>query len=123
MNITTVEVTFKKRTSQQVLDKVALNDADVPTVKTTYDFSALTEKQVLQWAVRGVTIHVQAQIKSGALKDDALDDKTFKVPEPGDRKRLTDGDKLRRLVAELLGKKVELVTDEDIITITKRITG
>jgi hypothetical protein len=118
-----IEVTFKKRTAQQVTDKVTLNDSAVPTVKTTYDFSDLTEEQVLMWAVRGVTIHVQAQMKSGALKDDALDNKTFKVPEPGDRKRLTDTDKLRRLVAELLKKEEKDVTLQDIMDVTKRITG
>jgi hypothetical protein len=120
MNTNTVEVTFKKRTTQQVADKVALNDASVPTVKTTYDFSALTEEQILQWAVRGVTIHVQAQMKSGALKDDALDNKTFKVPEPGDRKRLTVEDKIRRLVADILKIKISEVTREQIALITRQ---
>jgi hypothetical protein len=112
MNTTSVEVTFKKRTAAQVEAKVALNDTSVPTVKTTYDFSALTEEQILQWAVRGVTIHVQAQMKSGTLKDDALDNKTFKVPEPGDRKRLTIDDKFDRLIADVLGINVKDLTDE-----------
>jgi hypothetical protein len=112
MNITTIEVSFKKRTEQQVADKVALNDAAVPTVKTTYDFSELTEEQVLQWAVRGVTIHIQAQLKSGALTDNDLDNKTFKVPEPGDRKRLTIDDKFDRLIADVLGINVKDLTDE-----------
>jgi hypothetical protein len=112
MNTNTVEVTFKKRTTQQILDKVALNDADVPTVKTTYDFSNLTEEQVLQWAVRGVTIHIQAQMKSGALKENALDNATFKVPEPGDRKRLTIDDKFDRLIADVLGINVKDLTNE-----------
>jgi hypothetical protein len=95
MNTNTVEVTFKKRTTQQVADKVALNDASVPTVKTTYDFSALTEEQILQWAVRG-------------------------VPEPGDRKRLTVEDKIRRLVADILKIKISEVTREQIALITRQ---
>jgi hypothetical protein len=107
-----IEVTFKKRTEQQVADKVALNDAAVPTVKTTYDFSDLTEEQILQWAVRGVTIHIQAQLKSGAITDNDLDNKTFKVPEPGDRKRLTIDDKFDRLIADVLGINVKDLTDE-----------
>lgn len=114
MNTTTIEVTFKKRTAEQVAAKVALNDASVPTVKTVYDFSNLTEEQILAWAVRGVTIHVQAQIKSGAIKESDLDNATFTVPEPGDRKRLAVADKVVRLVAEILKKEVKDVTQEDV---------
>lgn len=123
MNTTSITVTFKKRTAQQIADKVALNDTAVPTVKTTYDFSKLTEEQILAWAVRGVTIHIQAAIKSGALKESDLDDKTFEVPEPGDRKRLTDGDKLKRLVAQLMNIDEKDVTLQNILDVTKRITG
>lgn len=119
----TIKVSFKKRTAQQVADKVALSDAAVPTVSTTYDFSKLSDEQILQWALRGVTIHVQAGLKSGAIKDVDLDDKVFEVPAPGDRKRLTDEDKLRRLVGQLMGKDEKNVTTEDILLITKRITG
>lgn len=117
----TLKVSFKKRTEQQVKDGVKLNDADVPTVTTTYDFSKLTDTQILQWAQRGVTIHIQSQIKSGALKESNLLNATFEVPEPGDRKRLSTEDKITRLVADLLKKNVADVTPEDITAILNSV--
>lgn len=111
MELTKLKVTFKKRTSEQVESKVALSDPSVPEFGCELDFSKLSEEQVLLWAARGVKIHMQAALKSGQLKEVP---EVFVVPESGDRQRVSEGDKIRRLVAGLLGKKVEELTDLEV---------
>jgi hypothetical protein len=113
----TIEVSFKKRTAAQLIAGIKLDSPDVATVTTTYDYSNLTEEEILQWAQRGVTIHIQSKIKSGALTEDDLANKTYSVPSPGERKRLTVKDNIRRLVAKSLGVPVEDVTDDMLMEV------
>jgi hypothetical protein len=83
------------------------------------DFSKLTDTEVLMWAQRGVVISLQSKLDSGTITLASLEG-TVEVPKPGDRKRLTDGDKVRKMVATLLGKEVKDVTDAEVMeTLTK----
>lgn len=120
MELTKLAVTFKKRTDAQVEAKVALSDPTVPEFACELDFSDLTEEEVLLWAARGVKIHIQAQIKSGALKDVP---EVFKVPKSGDRQRTAPEDKIRKLVAGLLGKEISELTDDEVLTTINKVMG
>lgn len=120
MELKKLAVTFKKRTESQIEAKVALSDPSVPEFACELDFSDLTEEEVLLWAARGVKIHIQAQIKSGALKDVP---EVFKVPKSGDRQRTAPEDKIRKLVAGLLGKEISELTDEEVLTTINKVMG
>lgn len=123
METTTIEVTFAKRTDAQVQGKVATAHPDVPKVTATLDFSELSDIEVLQWAQRGVIISMQSKLDSGTITLESLSGKVIKVPKPGDRKRLSDGDKIRKLVAQILGKEVKDVTDAEMVAVLGKATG
>lgn len=122
MNVTTIEVTFAKRTEEQIAAKVPSSSPDVPKATVTLDFGKLTEEEVLQWAQRGVVIAVQSKLDSGALTLAGLG-KVYEVPKPGDRKRKSDTDKVRELVAKLLGKEPKDLTDEEVMTTLQKALG
>lgn len=123
MNVTTIEVEFAKRTEEQIKAKMATSHADVPKAKCTLDFGKLTEEEILQWAQRGVVISVQSKLDSGALKLEDLAGKVYEVPKPGDRKRKSDTDKVRELVAKLLGKEPKDLTDEEVMQTLAKALG
>jgi hypothetical protein len=92
-------------------------------VKVTYDFSGLSQDEVLEWACRGIDITLQSKLRSGGVKVEDVNDKVWNVPKPGDRKRLSEADKVRKMVATLLGLKVEEVTDEQVMQVINRVMG
>lgn len=93
------------------------------TVKVTYSFNNLSMEEILEWAARGIDITVQSKLRSGGLKVEELNGKVYNVPKPGDRKRLSEADKVKKLVATLLGKDVKDVTDEEMLTTINRVLG
>lgn len=114
MELKKLNVSFRKRTAEQIEAKVKLNDATVPEFNVELDFSELDEEQVLLWAARGIIIHIQSQQKSGKLGENIT---KYVVPKSGDRARLSDTDKARRLVAALLKKDVAEVTDQEVLAV------
>ena len=122
METTKIDVTFAKRTEAQIEAKLATSHPDVPKVTTTLDFSKLTDTEILQWAQRGVVISLQSKLDSGTITLDSLKG-TVEVPKPGDRKRLTEADKVRKLVATLLGKDAKDVTDEEVMATLQKAMG
>lgn len=114
METTTIKVTFAKRTEAQVQAKVATSHPDVPKVECTLDFGRLTDVEILQWAQRGVVISMQSKLDSGTITLDSLRDKVIEVPKPGDRKRLSDTDKIKKMVATILGIEVKDITQEQL---------
>lgn len=117
METTTIKVTFAKRTEAQVHAKVATSHPDVPKVECTLDFGKLTDTEILQWAQRGVVISMQSKLDSGTITLDSLRDKTIEVPKPGDRKRLSDTDKIKKMVATILGIEVKDITPEQLAAV------
>lgn len=120
--VTSIEVTFAKRTAAQVEAKVATSHPDVPKVTTTLDFSALTDEEILQWAQRGVVISLQSKLDSGSITLESLAG-SVAVPKPGDRKRMSDAGKIKKLVATLLGCKVDEVTPEQMVAVLGKATA
>lgn len=123
METTTIKVTFAKRTEAQVQAKVATSHPDVPKVECTLDFGRLTDTEILQWAQRGVVISMQSKLDSGTITLDSLRDKVIEVPKPGDRKRLSDTDKIKKLVAGILGKDVKDITDAEMLAVLGKATA
>jgi len=123
MELTTIEVTFAKRTEAQVQAKMATSHADVPKVTATLDFSELSELEVLQWAQRGVIISMQSKLDSGTITLASLSGKVIKVPKPGDRKRLSDTDKIKKMVATILGVDVKDITPEQLAAVLGKAMG
>lgn len=121
METTTIQVTFAKRTAEQVEAKLATSHADVPKVTCTLDFGKLTDEEILQWAQRGVVISLQSKLESGSLTLKSGD--VIEVPKPGDRKRLSEADKMRKLVAGILGIEVKDVTDEQVMSTLMKAMG
>lgn len=93
------------------------------TVKVNYDLSGLSESEVVEWAMRGIDITVQSKLRSGSLKYEDVHNKTYVVPKPGDRKRLSESDKIKKMIATLLGKKVEDVTDDEVLATITKVMG
>jgi hypothetical protein len=103
--------------------KVNKDAAESTKVSVEYDISGLTNEELQEWAARGIDITLQSKLRSGNVKVEDVNGKTWAVPKPGDRKRLSEGDKVRKMVASLLGKKLEEVTDEEVMTVINRVMG
>jgi hypothetical protein len=101
-------------------------DQDKSAAKTcnvTYDVSGLSPEELGEWACRGIDIALQGKLRSGSVKYEDVNNKTYVVPKPGDRKKLSESDKIRKMIATLLGKDVSDLTDAEVLETVSKVMG